>query len=123
TDGKVVVSLTAKAWAAAKELLDKSLDGKQVVAAEKAFKLTRSQLPDDATVLIVGETGATITTLVDTMRGAGEAIPGFPRLGTIKPVKGEPTYVGGAVTLKGEVVTLTAFVPTGAIAVGRKMLE
>jgi hypothetical protein len=123
TDGKVVVSLTAKDWDAAKALLDKYLDGKQVVGAEKAFKLTRSQLPEDATAVIIGETGATITALADSVRGAGEAIPGFPQLGTVKPPKGEPTYVGVAVTLKGEVVGVTAFVPGGAITVGRKMIE
>jgi len=123
TDGKKVVQLTAKNWEAARDLLDKYLDGKATVGADPGFKLTRSQLPADANLLMIAETSAALATLADSVRSAGEFVPGFPRLGPIKPTKGDPTYVGLAVTVEGETASVTAFVPTGAIAVAKKVLE
>lgn len=123
TDAKQVVTLNAPDWNTAQSLLDKYLDQKQTIGASKAFKLTRGQLPEDATILWVAETQAAITSLVDSLRSAGEVIPGFPQLGISKPVKGVPTYLGLAVTLKGEVVTVTGFIPTGAISVGQKIIQ
>lgn len=123
TDEKVVVTLAAKDWETAKAMLDRYLDGKGLVGGRKGFKLTRSQLPDDASFLTIGETTAALTSLLDVTRGAGEALPGVLRLGPVKPLKGEPTYVGLAVSLKGEVISVTAFVPVESIVVGRKILE
>ncbi len=123
TNGKVVVQLTAKDWNAAQAMLDKYLDGKMTVGADAGFKLTRANLPAEANLLMIAETSSAITSLADSIRSAGEAIPGFPKIGPLKKVKGDPTYVGFAVTLKGETATVTAFVPTGAITVGRKVLE
>jgi len=123
TDGKVVITVSAKDWTSAKEILDKYLDGKQVVGNDQAFKATRDQLPTDATLLMVAETGSIVATLVDAVRAMAQAIPGAPRIGSVKPVKGAPTYVGFAVTLKGDTIGMTAFVPTGAIAVTRKIID
>jgi len=123
TDGNVVVQLTAKDWTAAKGLLDKYLDGKQSVGADAGFKLTRSHLATDANMLFIAETGSALTMLVDSLRSTGEALPGFPTLPPLKKVKGDPTYVGMSVTLKGDTASVTAFVPTSAITVGRKMLD
>jgi hypothetical protein len=72
---------------------------------------------------MIAETGSIITTLVDTVRTAAQAFPGAPQIGSVKPVKGEPTYVGFAVTMKGDTIGMTAFVPTGAIAVTRKIVD
>ncbi|HEV3437061.1 MAG TPA: hypothetical protein VG122_06865, partial [Gemmata sp.] len=123
TDGQAVISVSAKDWASAKETLDKYLDGKQVIGSDQGFKATRDQLPTDATLLMIAETGSIITTLVDTVRTAAQAFPGAPQIGSVKPVKGEPTYVGFAVTMKGDTIGMTAFVPTGAIAVTRKIVD
>ena len=60
---------------------------------------------------------------MDSLRATGDAMPGFPKIPCSRPAKGEPTYVGLAVVLKGETANLTAFVPTSALAVGGKMLE
>jgi hypothetical protein len=123
TDSKVVVAITAKEWKEARELLGQYQDGKRSVGADAAFKLTRSQLPAEANFLMIAETTSAINTVMDTLRSTGEALPGFPRIPQLKPAKGEPTYVGVALVLKGETASLTAFVPTTALAAGGKMLE
>jgi hypothetical protein len=123
TNGKVVVQLTAKDWGAAQGLLDKYLDGKAVVGADAGFKLTRAHLPPDANLIVIAETSAALASLVDALQSAGDAIPGLPRLGPVKPLKGDPTYVGLAVTLKGDTASVSAFVPTGAITIARKVLD
>jgi len=123
TDGKVVLSVMAKEWKDAKELLARYKDAKNSVGADAAFKLTRSQLPAEANVLVIAETSSAITTMVDSLRATGEALPGFPKIPVLKPAKGEPTYVGLAVVLKGETASITAFVPTSALAAGGKILE
>ena len=123
TDGKVVVQVTAPDWNAAKELLEKCQDQKRSVGADAGFKVTRAQLPAESNYLIIAETGAALSMLLESLRSTGEALPGFPKIPIIKPAKGEPTYVGLAVTLKGDTASVHAFVPTGAVAVGGKLLE
>lgn len=123
TDSKVVVAVTAKEWKDAKELLGQYQDAKRSVGADAAFKLTRSQLPAEANYLLIAETTSAINSLIDTLRSTGEALPGFPRIPDLKPAKGELTYVGLALVLKGEIASLSAFVPTSALAAGGKMLE
>jgi hypothetical protein len=40
----------------------------------------------------------------------------------VKPLKGDPTFVGIAVTLKGDTATANLFVPGTAIAAGKTLL-
>ena len=42
-------------------------------------------------MLVVGETAAALNALADQMRTAGEAVPGFPKIPTLKPVKDQFT--------------------------------
>jgi hypothetical protein len=124
TDGKVLVRLTAKDWKEAKALLEKYLAGKEQLGAGAAFKRVREQLPPEANMIVVAEIESAITGLVTSMRGAGDAIPGFPRLGPLKKSDGgPPAYIGFAVTLKGETATVTGYVPAAAIDNARKMLD
>jgi len=123
TDNKTVILLSAKDWSAAKATFDKYLDAKEVVGNDRGFQLTRDQLPADATLLMIAETGTTITSIFDSVKGISQAIPGFPQIGAIKPPKGDPTYVGLAITLKGETIGISGFIPTKAMTVARKMLE
>jgi len=123
TDGKVVISLSAKDWKSAKELLDQYRDGKQTIGANESYKQTRAQLPAEANFLLIAETGSAINTILESMRSTGDAIPGFPRIPVLKPVKGDPTYIGIAVVLKGESASVTAFFPTAAIGVAGKVLQ
>lgn len=122
TDGKVLASVAAKDWAAAGGLLDAYLDGKGTVGGEAGFKLTRKNLPAAANLLSMTETGEMIQTWVEQLKSLGDSMPGFPQVGSVKPVKGEPTYMGVAVTLKADTATLDGFLPTTALNVAKKML-
>jgi hypothetical protein len=123
TDGKLAIQLLAKDWAGSKVILDKYLDAKEVVGSDPGFQLTRKQLPIDATFLMIAETGSTISAIYDQFKGLGQAIPGFPQIGSIKQPKGDPTYLGVAITLKKDTFAVTAFVSTKSMGVARKMLE
>ena len=123
TDGARVVQVRAKDWDAAAGALDKFLDGKKSLGDDAGYKMTRKNLPADASLLMMFETGQTLTMILDMFKAMEAAIPDFPKIGTVKPLKGDPTYVGIAVTLKGDVATANVFVPAPAIAAGRKMLE
>ena len=124
TDGKVVVRLTAKDWDTAKKLLVLHLDGKTTLGAAPGFARLREQLPAEASMLYVAEVDAGLDTIIATLKNVGDVIPGFPRLGV--PKKGNrdgPSYVGIAVSLKGDTATVTAFVPTSAITKAYKVIE
>jgi hypothetical protein len=124
SNGKVVVRLTAKDWNAAKELLDKFIDGKGSLASNPGFKRVRGQLPAEANLLVVAEVEAALTGAITSMKAMSQAIPGFPKLGPLKKSQGgEATYVGLAVTLKNDVATVTAYVPVEAMTAGRSILE
>lgn len=123
TDGKTVVQATAKDWASAAAALDQFLDGKKPVSATAGYKLTRKNLPAEASLLTLMETGQTLTMILDTARSMEGVVPNFPKIGQVKPLKGEPSFIGVAVTLKGDTATANLFVPGTAIGAGRKMLD
>jgi hypothetical protein len=123
SDAKGVVTITAKDWTTAKGMLDKTMDTQNEVGSDPAFKLTRDQLPMDATAVMIGETASTLTSLFDQIKGAMTAIPGAPDFGKLKPLKAAPTYIGGSFSMKDDTVSMTLFVPTGAVAAARKMLD
>lgn len=121
TDGKTVVRLTGKDWATVKGTLDAYLDGKRGVAAEKGFQLARRNLPDTAVYVTFEETRATITRSVPLFRPLLKMIPGFPEIPKLTPVKGDPTYLGSAVTLQGDTAGFLVFVPAQGMAVVNQM--
>ncbi|HEY3789783.1 MAG TPA: hypothetical protein VGL71_13055, partial [Urbifossiella sp.] len=103
TDGKVVVQMTAKDFNAAKKMLGDYLDDTDAVGSDPGFLLARKNLPADVSLLYMLETGQVVSMLVEQAKAVGQAIPGgagFPPFGSVKPVKGEATYIGVAVTLK-----------------------
>lgn len=123
TDGKVVARIMAKDWEAAKKLLDQYLAAKDAVGATAGFKRVREQLPAEANLVVIAELEAAVNGLVNSMRAAADAVPGFPQLGVVKKADGPPAYLGLAVTLKGETATVTGFVPAQSIGAAGKMLE
>lgn len=123
TDGKTVVQAMAKDWDAVAGALDGFLDGKKPISDTAGYKVTRKNLPPDASLLMLMETGHTLTTLLDTVRAMEGTVPGVPKLGAIKPLKGEASFIGIAVTLKGDTASANLFVPATAIGAGRKMLD
>jgi hypothetical protein len=122
TDGKSVVQATGTDWDACTKALDSFLDGKKQLGEVPGYKLTRKNLPADANMLMLLETGHTVTSLFDSVGGIAAVVPGFPQLGKLKPAGGEPAYIGIAVTLKNDAAGVTLFVPGTALASGRKML-
>jgi hypothetical protein len=62
--------------------------------------------------------------LLEQLKTIATQIPGgaFPQIGTPKPVKGPPTFVGMALTLKPQVATIDGFFPGGAMNVATRML-
>ncbi len=122
TDGKTVIQVTAKDWATATGLIDGFSESKKSVGDTAGFALTRKNLPADANLLLMVETGYTLTTLIDALRAMQDVVPGFPKIGNVTPLKGDPTFIGVAVTLKGDTATLNLFVPCAAIGAGRKIV-
>ena len=47
---------------------------------------------------------------------------GFPAIGSVKPVKGDATYLGFALTLKPQIAAAEMFVPGTAMNVAVKMI-
>ena len=61
--------------------------------------------------------------LLDYYREMAKGLPGdLPPLGPVKPVPGDPTYVGLALTLRPQSVTVDLFVPGPAMNVAVRML-
>ena len=124
TDGKVVVQVVGKDWAAARALLDRYLSGSDGVAGDAGFQAARKNLPADASAVYLVETGELLTTLAEQAKTAMAAMPGGgpPGFGALKKPDGELTYLGFAVTLKGQVATAEVFVPSGAITAAARTL-
>lgn len=124
TDGKVVVRVTAKDFHTAKGLLDSYLDDKGAVGASPGYRRVREQLPAEANFLFVAEVESAAAAFAAALRSAGDALPGFPRLGPPrKPRGGPPAYVGLAVTLKDDTATVTVFVPSASVEAARGVLD
>ncbi|MCI0700026.1 MAG: hypothetical protein L0241_02950 [Planctomycetia bacterium] len=121
TDGKSVIQVGAKDWDRAVGMIDMYLDGKKLIADTPGYKLTRKNLPTDASVLMLMETGQTLEILIEAMRELEGTIPDFPKIGKVKLPQGEPNFIGLSLTLKGDTATANLFVPGSSIAVIRKV--
>lgn len=123
TDGKVLAQLTAADWDAAQKLLDSYLAGNDGIGGSDAYKLTRKHLPANASLISLFETGQTLAMLVEQFRAMAKALPGgLPPIGEVTPPKGDPTFIGIAVTLRPELATVDLFVPGTSMNAAVKML-
>ena len=107
SDGKEIVQVYGKDWAAAKKLLDQYFEGTDAVGADKAFVARRKELPHEATFLMemdVIQYGAAILDFMKPMLAA--SAPGVAA-NIPNPVKGTPGYIGMAVTLSPDAAALT----------------
>lgn len=102
TDGKVVVQVTAKDWAAAEELLDRYFKDGKGVGTVAAFREVRKELPAGTTMLAIVDAVQYLGIIADFAKplvgGFIPLPPGFPA----KPEKETPSYVGVAVSLGAE---------------------
>lgn len=118
TDGKQVVQVAGKDWATAKKLLDDFSTPKAKAGADKAFTATRGQLPAEASYLMLTDAVQLIGQLAEYAGQLGGAIPGVPGGGEVPKfgkVKGDPAYVGVAVSATKQWVRFDLFVPVGAV--------
>ncbi|HXD87167.1 MAG TPA: hypothetical protein VN641_11780 [Urbifossiella sp.] len=124
TNGKVVVQLMAADWAAAKKLLTEALDPKEAVGLDKGFELARKNLPKELSAVMMLETATIVTMMVNQVKTMSQFIPGgaFPQIGSVKPVKGEPTYLAMSLSLKPQLATADMFVAGTAMNVMTRMI-
>jgi hypothetical protein len=124
TDGKRVVTVTAKDWDAARARLDGFLSGQSPIAKEPAFAATRSQLPAETTLLMLADAGRFTNIMADYMVSMFKAMPGLPfnLPDEVKPVKTKTSYLGFAATLKPENAGIDIFVPVVAVQEMRKVI-
>jgi hypothetical protein len=86
------------------------------------YKLTRKNLPQEANLLMFMETGQTLTIIHETLQAAEGAVPGFPKIGKLKPFKGDPAFIGIALALQGDTATFNLFVPGATIAASHGLI-
>jgi hypothetical protein len=125
TDGKRVVTVTAKDWDAAAKQLDAFLAGTATLEKEPAYALTRKQLPAETSMLMLSDAGRTIQVMGDYMIGLIKATPAplpFNLPDGIKPVKTKTAYLGFAVTLRPETAGFDMFVPVAGVQAIRDVL-
>jgi hypothetical protein len=124
TDGRRYVAVNAKDWADAQAQLDVYLSGRNTLAAEDVFKLTRQQLPADASLFFLADAGKYAGTMIDYMLSMLKAMPGLPIAlpNELKPVKTDVSYIGVAIAVKSEHGSFDLFLPVGAVAEIRKVV-
>jgi hypothetical protein len=124
TDGKRVVTVTAKDWDAAAKQLDAYLDGTATLEMEPAYVLTRKQLPAEMSMLMLNDSGRVIQVVGNYVLALLKAVPTLQMNlpDGIKPVKTKTSYLGFAITLRPETAGFDMFVPVTGFQEIRKVL-
>jgi hypothetical protein len=108
TDGKVVLSVVAKSWDAAKAQIDAYLDGKATLGATAAYQAIAAKLPK--TAAIVGLVSAQGFVKQLTAQFAG--MLNNPQLQPPGDLPAEPALMGGSVTPQKDGYSFRAVVPS-----------
>src|SRR5581483_84082 len=125
TNGKQVVTVTAKDWDAAKARLDAYLSGSKPLGKDPAYQATRKQLPAEATVIALADAGRFTIAFGDYMLGLFKAMQNqlpFNLPDAMKPVKTKTSYLGFAVTLKPQTAAFDMFLPVTGVQEIRKVV-
>lgn len=122
TDGKILVSITAKDWAEARKLLDEYLDGKHTVGDEAGFRDARKQLPARASVLALLDVGRLGESLAPMMAGILKAQGKEVDPSKVK-APAAANFLGFALSLKAEHGALDFWLPSATVANIRHMIE
>jgi hypothetical protein len=123
TDGKTYVQISAKDWDTAKAQLDQYLDGKSILAKEKAYQEARKQLPSEATMIALVDALPYAQKFGDYMLTIVRAFPLPIQIPSIPSVTGKPAYLGMAVTVGPEQGSFDFWIPCSAVAEVRKLVE
>jgi hypothetical protein len=125
SDGKKVISVSAKNWNDARTVIDAYLKGDKPIAKDESFQATRKNLPPEATLIFVADTARLVEMIFEAIREMTAGIPGaFPggNFPAIKAPMAKPAYFGFALVLKAEYGSVDLYVPTVAVAQVRKMI-
>ncbi len=125
TDGKKVISVSARKWSDAQSMVEEYLQGKNAIGKDESFQSTRKNLPSEATVILIADTARLVEMMFDAIRELTAGIPGaFPggQLPPIKAPKVKPAYFGLALVLKDQYGSIDFYVPTAAVSQVRKMI-
>lgn len=125
TDGKSFLRVFAKDWDSAKKLLDDATKKEASVATDKAFLVTRNQLPPEVSYLYLVDTGSAIDGLSTYLSSMAGSIPGLPgQLPKFEKPKGiAPAYIGMSVSNTKSTFRFDLFVPAEAVKIARKAAE
>jgi hypothetical protein len=125
TDGKKVLTVTAKDWDTAKRRLETYLSGSTRLSEQAAYAATRKQLPAETTLLMLADAGPFVTKMGDYMLAIFKAMPQQLPVNLpdqIKPVKTQTSYLGFSVTLRPETARFDMFLPVTGIRETHKVL-
>ncbi|MFO0808428.1 MAG: hypothetical protein U0746_07380 [Gemmataceae bacterium] len=124
TDGKLFISATAKDEAAAKAIIDAYLSGTKTLGSEAAYAVTRKNLPERASLIMLADANKFTQTMGDYMLKMIQSAPlpiAVPK--GIKPVQGKTSFLGFALTMQPENGGIDLFLPTTAVQEIRKVIE
>jgi hypothetical protein len=125
TDGKSYLQITAKDWPAAQTLLNQFLEGKGAIKDQKAYQETRKALPTQTTLLALVDALPYFRTagnyLLSILKSTQVPIP-IP-IQSLPEVKGEPAYLGSAITLESGRGSLDIWLPATAVKEVRKLVD
>ncbi len=121
-DGNQVITLRADKFETAKKLYEQYKTGKNSLANNPGFQLTRKNLPEKATSISMINTSKFVAFFVDIVRATLNNIPGAPiSIPELTSVKGNAAYTGVAVVIKPSFASFELFVPTTAMQQIRSM--
>jgi hypothetical protein len=116
TDGTMTIQATAKDWSAAKALLEKYFSGKDTLATEPGYLLTRKQLSGPATTVVLADAGKFAYTMAQYIGEVLKNIPGLPgNIGEAKKPDGKPAFVGVLVNVEPKTVAVDLFLPADGV--------
>jgi hypothetical protein len=125
TNGKSYVQVTAKDWAAAQTLLNQFLEGKSAIKDQKAYQDTRKLLPPQTTFLALVDALPYFQAMGNYFLSVMKSVPlpiAIP-VQSLPAVKGEPAYLGFAVTLESGTGGMDFWLPASAVKEVRKLVD
>ncbi len=125
TNGKSYVQVTAKDWPVAQNLLSQFLEGKSAIKDQKAYQDTRKLLPAQSTLLALVDALPYFQAMGNYVLSVLKATPlpiAIP-VQSLPAVKGEPAYLGFAVTLESGRGGMDFWLPATAVKEVRKLVD
>jgi hypothetical protein len=110
TDGKVLVQVIAKDWAAAKKMLDAYVQGKGTAGEQKAFLASRKELPADATMVMLVNFPGYLGMIADAIKAFVPIPLPIPDIGET-----QASYLGMSLAIRPERGSVDIYIPGTAV--------